>query len=392
MEFEYWWLLALPLFFGLGWLAARIDIRHLVSESRALPRSYFRGLNFLLNEQPDKAIESFIEVVKVDPETVELHFALGSLFRRRGEYDRAIRMHQNLVDRPDLGAEQKLAALFALAQDYLKAGILDRAEALFERLADGPHAIEARRNLLDIFQQEKDWERAIDMARRLQRDSGESRSHEIAQFLCELAAGETTHSRPDAARAHLEEALEENRKSVRASVSLGDLERTAGNLERAIAHWQRVESQNPAYLALVAQRLLEAYREVGRTEEGLTLLAGYLERYPSLDLLDTVFQSTMDSHGAEAAYKLVRDELRRNPTLLGLDRLLEAQIVADTHPERRRDLELIRNLVHGHTRRLARYRCETCGFKARQFYWHCPACGGWETYPPRRTEEFELSP
>ncbi len=392
MEFEYWWLLALPLFFGLGWLAARIDIRHLVSESRALPRSYFRGLNFLLNEQPDKAIESFIEVVKVDPETVELHFALGSLFRRRGEYDRAIRMHQNLVDRPDLGAEQKLAALFALAQDYLKAGILDRAEALFERLAEGPHAIEARRNLLDIFQQEKDWERAIDMARRLQRDSGESRSHEIAQFLCELAAGETTHSRPDAARAHLEEALEENRKSVRASVALGDLERTAGNLERAIAHWQRVESQNPAYLALVAQRLLEAYREVGRTEEGLTLLAGYLERYPSLDLLDTVFQSTMDSHGAEAAYKLVRDELRRNPTLLGLDRLLEAQIVADTHPERRRDLELIRNLVHGHTRRLARYRCETCGFKARQFYWHCPACGGWETYPPRRTEEFELSP
>ena len=176
MEFEYWWLLALPLFFGLGWVAARIDIRHLVSESRALPRSYFKGLNFLLNEQPDKAIESFIEVVKVDPETVELHFALGSLFRRRGEYDRAIRMHQNLVERPNLGAEQKLAAMFALAQDYLKAGILDRAEALFARLEEGPHAAEARGFLLDIFQQEKDWERAIDMARRLQRDSGESRA------------------------------------------------------------------------------------------------------------------------------------------------------------------------------------------------------------------------
>ena len=392
MEFEYWWLLALPLFFGLGWVAARIDIRHLVSESRALPRSYFKGLNFLLNEQPDKAIESFIEVVKVDPETVELHFALGSLFRRRGEYDRAIRMHQNLVERPNIGAEQKLAALFALAQDYLKAGILDRAEALFARLEDGPHATEARRHLLDIFQQEKDWARAIDMAKRLQRDSGESRAREISQFLCELAASESTHSRPDAARVHLETALEENRKSVRASVALGDLERAAGNLERAIEHWQRVEQQNPAYLALVAQRLLEAYRAVGRLEEGLTLLAGYLERYPSLDLLDTVFQTTLEARGAEAAYKLVRDELRRNPTLLGLDRLLEAQIVADTHPERRRDLELIRNLVHSHTRRLARYRCEECGFKARQFYWHCPACGGWESYPPRRTEEFELSP
>jgi lipopolysaccharide biosynthesis regulator YciM len=392
MEFEYWWLLALPLFFGLGWVAARIDIRHLVSESRALPRSYFKGLNFLLNEQPDKAIESFIEVVKVDPETVELHFALGSLFRRRGEYDRAIRMHQNLVERPDLGAEQKRTALFELAQDYLKAGILDRAETLFARLENGPLATEARRHLLDIFQQEKDWARAIDMAKRLQRDSGESRAREISQFLCELAASEATHSRPDAARVHLEGALEENRKSVRASVALGDLERAAGDLERAIGHWQRVEQQNPAYLALVAQRLLEAYRALGRLEEGLTLLAGYLERYPSLDLLDTVFQTTMEARGAEAAYKLVRDELRRNPTLLGLDRLLEAQIVADTHPERRRDLELIRNLVHSHTRRLARYRCEECGFKARQFYWHCPACSGWESYPPRRTEEFELSP
>ncbi len=392
MEFEYWWLLALPLFFGLGWLAARIDIRHLVSESRALPRSYFKGLNFLLNEQPDKAIESFIEVVKVDPETVELHFALGSLFRRRGEYDRAIRMHQNLVERTDLGAEQKLAALFELAQDYLRAGILDRAEALFARLEDGPHSIEARRHLLDIFQQEKEWARAIDMARRLQRDSGESRAREISQFLCELAATEATHSRPEAAREHLEAALEANRKSVRASIALGDLDRAAGDLEGAIAHWKRVESQNPSYLALVAPRLLEAFRGVGRLEEGLTLVAGYLERYPSLDLLDTVFQTTMESRGAEAAYKLVRDELRRNPTLLGLDRLLEAQIVADTHPERRRDLELVRNLVHSHTRRLARYRCEDCGFKARQFYWHCPACGGWESYPPRRTEEFDLAP
>src|SRR6187397_386353 len=121
MEIEFWWLLALPLFFGLGWLAARIDIRHLLTESRALPTSYFKGLNFLLNEQPDKAIEAFIEVVKVDPQTIELHFALGSLFRRRGEYDRAIRMHQNLLERADLGEEQRLQAQVELGQDYLKA-------------------------------------------------------------------------------------------------------------------------------------------------------------------------------------------------------------------------------------------------------------------------------
>jgi lipopolysaccharide biosynthesis regulator YciM len=392
MEFEYWWLLGFPLFFGLGWLAARIDIRHLVYQSRALPRSYFKGLNFLLNEQPDKAIESFIEVVKVDPETVELHFALGSLFRRRGEYDRAIRMHQSLIERPDLGVEQNTVALFELAQDYLKAGILDRAEELFARLEKSPHATQARRYLLEIFQLEKEWQKAIDMARRLEAESGESRAKEISQFQCELAATEATHSRPEAARKLLEAALEANRKSVRASVQLGDFERAAGRIDRAIEHWKRVETQNPAYLALVAQRLLDAQREAGRLEEGLTLLAGYLERYPSLDLLDTVFQYTLEVKGAEAAYKLVRDELRRNPTLLGLDRLLEAQIVADTHPERRRDLELVRNLVHSHTRRLARYRCENCGFKARQFYWHCPACGGWESYPPRRTEEFDLAP
>jgi lipopolysaccharide biosynthesis regulator YciM len=387
MEFEYWWLLGFPLFFGLGWIAARIDIRQIVSESRSLPSSYFKGLNFLLNEQPDKAIEAFIEVVKVDPETIELHFALGSLFRRRGEYDRAIRMHQNLLERPGLGADQKLTALAELGQDYLKAGILDRAEEAFRKLEKSPQAAAARRHLLEIYEQEKDWDRAIEMTKLVQPDP-----RDLAQYYCELAAAESAESRPDTARRHLEAALEANRKCVRASMLLGDLDKSQGDVDHAMEHWKRVESQNPAYLALVAQRLLDAYRDAGRAEEGLTLLTGYLERYPSLDLLDTVFQHTLEAKGPEQAYALVRDELKRNPTLLGLDRLLEAQIIAAGSPDKRRDLELVRSLVHGHTRRLARYRCETCGFKARQFHWRCPACGGWETYPPRRTEEFELTP
>ena len=191
MELEYWWLLGFPIFFGLGWLAARIDIKHLVKDSRALPASYFKGLNFLLNEQPDKAIEAFIEVVTVDPETVELHFALGSLFRRRGEYDRAIRMHQHLLERADLATEQRAAALFELGQDYLKAGILDRAEEVFHKLSDGPHAGEARRFLLEIFQQEKEWQKAAAMAKRLETETGKSRSKETSHFLCELAAIDT---------------------------------------------------------------------------------------------------------------------------------------------------------------------------------------------------------
>jgi lipopolysaccharide biosynthesis regulator YciM len=392
MEFEYWWLIGFPLFFGLGWLAARIDIKHLLTESRALPKSYFKGLNFLLNEQPDKAIEAFIEVVKVDPETVELHYALGSLFRRRGEYDRAIRMHQNLIDRADLSAEQRLAALFELGQDYLKAGILDRAEEVFNRLREGPLAAEAQSFLLEIYQAEKEWQKAIDMAAQIESGPSESRAREVAHFYCELAAFDSTHSRPDDARRHLEAALETNRKCVRASLQLGDLERSLGNTERAIENWKRIESQDPAYLALAAQRLLDVFRETGRLEEGLTLLSGHLERFPSLDLLDTVFQYTLDEKGAEAAYTLVRDELRRNPTLLGLDRLLEAQIAGAATPDRRRDLELVKNLVHSHARRLARYRCGNCGFRARQFHWHCPACGGWETYPPRRSEEFDQAP
>jgi lipopolysaccharide biosynthesis regulator YciM len=391
MEFEFWWLLAFPLFFGLGWLAARIDIKHLVSESRSLPRSYFKGLNFLLNEQPDKAIEAFIEVVKVDPETIELHFALGNLFRRRGETERAIRMHQNLLERGDLGQEQRLAALFELGQDYLKAGLLDRSEEVFDKLRDTPHRGAALKALLDIYQQEKDWEKAIGVAGELGADLGQPWNKEIANYYCELAAIEMTHSRTDAALARLDEALKANRKCARANVLLGDIHAAAGDHAAAIEAWKRIEQQNPAYLALVAQRLLESHRALGRQDEGLTLLRGFLASSPSLDLLDVAFQSTLEEQGPEAAHKLVRDELRRNQTLLGLDRLLDAELLV-VRPERRSDVQLVKNLVHSHTQRLARYRCENCGFKARQFYWHCPACGGWETYPPRRSEEFDLAP
>src|SRR5918912_3171483 len=196
MEFEFWWLLGFPLFFAFGWLAARIDIKQLLSESRSLPLSYFKGLNFLLNEQPDKAIEAFIEVVKVDPQTIELHFALGNLFRRRGEIERAIRMHQNLVERPDLREDQKRAALFELAQDYLKAGLLDRAEELFAKLENTPHAEAALKFLLEIYQQEKEWQKAIAVAEKLEAVTGRSHQKEIANFYCELASIELMHSRP----------------------------------------------------------------------------------------------------------------------------------------------------------------------------------------------------
>jgi len=388
IEFEYWQLLFFPLFFVLGWAAARIDIRHLVKESRALPRSYFRGLNFLLNEQPDRAIEAFVDAVKVDPQTVELHFALGSLFRRRGETERAIRMHQNLVERDDLPQDLKLQALSELGQDYLKAGLLDRAEEVFDKLRDSALVKEAKRNLLEIYQLEKDWEKAIAIASELPDIAAQQ---EIAEYYCELAAAELIRSRRDVASDYLKTALERNRKCVRASLLQGDIAVQQDRVEEAIACWQRIEQQDPAYLALVAQRLLEAFRKLERRDEGLQLLRGYLEHYPSLDLLDVVFQLVLESEGADAAYFLVRDELKRNPTLLGFDKLIEARLLA-APPEARADLELAKSIVQGYIRRLARYRCNNCGFKARQFYWRCPACGGWETYPPKRTEEFDLMP
>jgi lipopolysaccharide biosynthesis regulator YciM len=386
MEFEPWMLLIFPLFFGMGWLAARIDIKELLSESSALPQSYFQGLNFLLNEQQDKAIEAFIEVVKVDPQTIELHFALGSLFRRRGEVDRALRMHHNLVDRTDLDNDKRQQAIFELAQDYLKAGIFDRAESLFRELEKTPYAKPSLEFLLELFQKEHDWLKAIDVAQRLAAVSGQPGGKLAAFFYCELAAEEIAGSDPDAARGHLQQALAVYPGAVRATMMLGDMAAGEGKLEEAVSIWKNIEAQDAQYLPLVAERMLNAYRSLDREAEGLMLLRGYLGKYHSLDMMNVVFGSVLKNEGAAAAYQLVRDELQRNPSLLGLDKLLEARLL-EVPMERRADIELVKNLVHKRTRNLDVYHCAHCGFKARKFYWHCPACQAWDSYSPRRSEE-----
>jgi lipopolysaccharide biosynthesis regulator YciM len=389
MEFETWWLLGIPIFFGLGWIAARVDIRELVSESRSLPTGYFKGLNFLLQEQPDKAIDAFIEIVKLDPETVDLHYALGNLFRRRGEIERAIRVHQNLLARPDLPVEDQMQALYELGQDYLKAGLLDRAEESFNRLIDTPYAAQARRALLEIYQREKEWQRAIEAARGLQESGAGSRQKEIAQFYCELAQDELVHTHPDAALAMLENALAADRKNVRATMLIGDVHLARDDIEAALMAWRRVEQQSVPHVALVAQRLMDGYRAVGRPQEGINLLKAYLAEASSIDLLEVVFKAVLELDGVDAAKQVVVDELRRTPTLLGLDKLLEARMMRAA-PEYQSELAMVRDLVHGYAQKLARYQCSHCGFKARQFYWQCPGCSHWETYPPRRTEELNV--
>lgn len=389
MDFEIWWLLGIPLFFSLGWIAARVDIRQLLSESRSLPHGYFKGLNFLLNDQHDKAIDAFIEILKLDPETVELHFALGNLFRRRGETERAIRVHQNLLLRPDLPLEQQTHAMFELGQDYLKAGLLDRAEETFNQLMAGPYANQAGRALLEIYQREKEWARAIAAAQALQESGAGGRQKEIAQFYCEMAQDELVHTHPEAALAMLDKALASDRNNVRAAILMGDVHLAKGDVEAAVLAWRRVEQQSVPHVALVAQRLMDGYRKLERPQEGLNLLKGYLAEESSIDLLEVVFKATLELDTVEAANQLVSAELRRTPTLLGLNKLLDARLMVAA-PEVRPELSLVKNLVHGYAQRLTRYQCSYCGFRAKQFYWQCPGCSRWETYPPRRTEELNV--
>ncbi|MBY0574795.1 MAG: lipopolysaccharide assembly protein LapB [Undibacterium sp.] len=389
MEFEIWWLLGIPFFFSLGWIAARVDIRQLIAESSSFPKGYFKGLNFLLNEQPDKAIDAYIEILKLNPETVELHFALGNLFRRRGETERAIRVHQNLLSRPDLALEQQTQAMFELGQDYLKAGLLDRAEETFNLLVDSQYANQARRALLEIYQREKEWLRAIDAALALQESGAGGRQKEIAQFYCEIAQDELVHTHPEAAMAMLEKSIATDRHNVRAAILMGDIYLAQGEIEQAVLAWRKVEQQSVPHVALVAQRLMDGYRKLERPQEGLNLLKAYLAEAPSIDLLEVVFKASLELESVQSANRVVSAELRRTPSLLGLDKLLDARMMV-APPEILAEISLIKNVVQGYVQRLTRYQCTHCGFKARQFYWQCPGCSRWETYPPRRTEELNV--
>ncbi|AOK29139.1 N-acetylglucosaminyl transferase [Burkholderia singularis] len=385
MDLDFWWLLAIPVAFALGWIASRYDLNKLLSESANLPRSYFRGLNFLLNEQPDKAIDAFIEVAKLDPETVELHFALGNLFRRRGETDRAIRVHQNLLGRTDLPVTERDHALYELGQDFLKAGLLDRAEDTFHKLADGDYALGAQRALLTIYEIEKDWNKSIETATRIESMGAQRLSTEISHFHCELAQDALQQKHAERAAGHLRDALAVNPQNARATILSGDAAAAAGDHAAAIEHWRRIEAQNAAYLPLVADKLMKSYIALDRAAEGAALLTDYAERYPSNDLLDVAYQYVSQMRGTAAAHALARTQMQKAPNLSGMLHLLDAQIASADEP-RRAELEMMRTLVKQRTKNLPRYTCQNCGFRARLFYWQCPGCSGWETYAPRRVE------
>ncbi len=413
MDFEPWWLIFVPLLFGLGWIAARVDIRQMLSENRTLPDSYFKGLNFLLNEQPDRAIDAFVEVAKLDPETIELHFALGSLFRRRGEMERAIRVHLSLLSRADLPQSQREHAQHELAQDYLKAGMLDRAEDAFEKLKDTRYALPALRALIRIYESEHDWSRAIESVKTLRQLVDEPVPQRV-HYHCEQAQVALAATPPDTEQAQLAlEAAEHALKatggsglpndaqgsSVRVALLRARLAALEGKPKGERMHLESVLAAAPEYAGLAAEPLLSNYRQAGQAEEGLALLLGQYQKRASLDLFNVVFRELRVQEGSGPAWAYARSALRQHPSLLGLDRLLEAELAGsapdgkdagDSHgPVPGADLALLRTLIHKHTQRLDRYACRSCGFQARRYYWQCPGCNAWETYRPRRLEEIE---
>ncbi len=395
LEFETWWLLAIPLFFVLGWFAARYEAELGSSGRRrdggGLPDAYFRGLNFLLNEQSDKAVDAFIDVVRLDPETVDLHFALGNLFRRRGESDRALRVHLNLVERSDLDASQREHALFELGQDYLKAGLLDRAEDAFNRLEGTRYGAPAQHHRLEIAQMVRDWPLAIELAEGLQRDRGENRARDIAHFHCELAVralASDAGSRFEQARRELYLAAQADPAHPRPRLLRGEVAAAEGDHAAAIEAWRGVERDSPEWLALVAPGWLAAFAALGRRDEGIEALESVHREHPSIDAFTALAAARAERDGGAAAVAWAEQALQAAPSLLGLEKLLAMKAALRRDGEQA-EVELAQRLIQAQARRLSRYVCGHCGFKARQFYWQCPGCNRWDTYAPKRSEELE---
>jgi len=415
VDFEPWWLIVVPVLFGLGWVAARVDFRQMLSESRRLPDSYFKGLNFLLNEEPDRAIDAFIEVAKLDSETIELHFALGNLFRRRGEIERAIRVHQSLLGRADLAPEARQDAQFELAKDFLRAGMLDRAEAGFEAVTDTGHGVEAMRYLVRIYEAGHDWPKAIEAVKRLGRLTQEAVPQRV-HYYCEQAEMALA-ARPPQFQA-VQKALdgaEQAARELAGDCTLGAKVRIS--LLRAL--WaekeEKLEQQRdelepilnfaPMYSGLVAAPLMRCYEALGQVDEGVEVLRTHFNQHPNLMVFNVLFRVLRARSGPLEAWRFARKALRGTPSLLALDRMLEVELSAEKDQQvssavqdivdealtkevaAGADLELLRRLIHKHTQRLDRYACQECGFEARTYYWQCPGCNHWESYPPLLLEE-----
>lgn len=381
MEFDFAWLLwALPAAFGLGWLAARFDLRQGRLESRTNPKAYFRGLNHLLNEQQDQAIDAFIEAVQKDPDTSELHFALGNLFRRRGDYDRAVRVHEHLLARGDLSKKDRERALEALAQDFLKAGLLNRAEAALRKLEGTAFEKTARLNLLNIYERTRDWAHAADVAESLEDNQLGTFKLRVAHYRCEQAHDLRAQDRTTEALTVLEEVVSHIPQSARAWVSLADLRHDLNNTEGA---WQALEQMCihvPSHVPLIAHNLAMWGRMIGRIDDTRQRLNHWQTQHTlSIDVTQALVSL---SEQPQQARQLYIEHLKREPSLVAAGLWLAGESIG--HPEQE---ALLKKTLERQTEPLKRYRCAACGFESRQYFWHCPGCQTWDSYPPLRIEE-----
>ena len=384
MEFDAtWMLLGLPLAFVLGWLASRFDLRQLRAENRRAPKAYFKGLNFLLNEQQDQAIDAFIEAVQNDPDTSELHFALGNLFRRRGEYDRAVRVHEHLLSRGDLTPADRERAQHALALDFLKAGLLDRAEDALNRLEGTPFEAQARLALLAIYERSRDWSHAASIAQKMHAADQGDFSTRQAHYLCEQALALSVQGDRAGAKALLEQAIAAAPDAARARIELARLQQLMGQPDAVLATLQTLGERAPAALPLAAPLLVEAGNATGRQAEVHARLVAHYEQSPSLDVLESIvaMEAANDATQATARARYVQ-HLDKERSLVAAAKWLSTETLEheEFHPQIQRALE------HA-VKPLTRYRCAACGFEARQHFWQCPGCQTWDSYPARRVEE-----
>jgi lipopolysaccharide assembly protein B len=380
MDFDFTWLLwGLPLAFAAGWGASRLDLRQWRIESRQAPKAYFRGLNHLLNEQQDQAIDAFIEAVQGDPDTAELHFALGNLFRRRGDYDRAVRVHEHLLSRADLSSKDRDRAQHALALDFLKAGLLDRAEAALNKLHGSAFEDEALLALLGIYERSRDWARARVIAERLESAEHGSFAPRLAHYLCEQA--EIAQRAGDAAGALqlLNEAVQRAPQLARGWMALSALQTQTGDASMAFNALVQLNHHAPQYLPLAAQQLAVLARQCGREIEAVALLQASHDRAVSVDVTEALAMLSPDLQASRARYL---NHLEREPSLVVTSQWLAGETLSNASAQER-----VKHALDQASGPLKRYRCAACGFEARQHFWQCPGCQAWDSYPARRVEE-----
>ena len=378
----FWFVLLLPLAALTGWVVGRRGgQRHGDTQVSRLSSTYFRGLNYLLNEQPDKAIELFLHIAELDKETFETQVALGHLFRRRGEVDRAIRLHQGLVQRNDLSDQQRVLALLALGEDYMKSGLLDRAETVFTDLARiDERAPQALKHLLGIYQAERDWERAIDNATRYGEVTGEPMGKLVAQFECELAERHRANGELDAARAAIARAYQADAGSVRAGILEGRIEAGAGNPDAAIRAYERAARHDPDYLPEFLPSLLSCYGEVGDTAGARAFLAEMSEHYRGIAPVLALTGLIEAQEGSQAARDYLGRQLKDRPSVRGEAALIDLTLAVGAD-----STATLHDLKHITDQLLVRnpsYRCTRCGFGARTHHWQCPSCKEWGTVKP----------